>query len=106
MKGQIEMVSAILHHKLADHYFSSFAADNPGTRSSLLFKNYISKINWILTDMITHPALPQEVRDGIKKDVNSDVFVIPALVEKISLLTPENRSAMEMLVSRVVKSLS
>ena len=103
MKGQIALVNALIHLKVAVEYFTSFINDNPGTRGANLFRQYNHKINWILYDLITNPALPKEARDGIKKDVESDVLVIPALVEKIALLTPENRLALEDLVDAMLK---
>lgn len=102
MKGQIALANSLIHLKVGVEYFTSFINDNPGTKGAKLFKVYNNKLNWILYDMVTNPVLPQEVRESIKKDVESDVLVIPALVEKIALLTPENRLSLEELVECMV----
>lgn len=98
MKGQIALVNALIHLKVADEYFISFANDNPGTKGAELFKTYSARIHWIHNDLITNPRLPEQVREGIKREVNGDVLVIPVLVEKIALLSEENRQSLETLV--------
>ena len=103
MKGQITLANGLMHLRIAQLYFSSFANDNPGTRGARLFGNYSDKLEWIIKDLQNNPFLPELVRDGIKKDMQSDVLVIPALVEKIALLTEENRLAMETLVEELIK---
>ena len=102
MKGQIALVNGLIHLTVADQYFSSFAKDNPGTRGEQLLKGYCERIKWIHRDLITNPRFPDNVREGIKKDINSDVLVIPALVEKIALLTEDNRLALENLVECMI----
>jgi hypothetical protein len=103
MRGQISLANGLMHLRIAQMYFSSFATDNPGTKGARLFGNYSQKIEWIIKDLQNSPFLPEPVRIGIKRDMESDVLVIPALVEKIALLTEENRLAMETLVEGLIK---
>lgn len=39
--------------------------------------------------------MTQEVRDGIKNEIKSDVFAVPAILEKIALLNPDQRDLIE-----------
>lgn len=103
MKGQIALVNALIHLAVADQYFISFANDNPGTKGASLFTGYSNRIKWIHNDLITNPRLPDEVRQGIKREVNGDVLVIPALVEKVALLNEESREALEVLIDGMIK---
>lgn len=98
MKGQIALVNSIIHLTVADQYMSSFVNDNPHTRGATIMRVYCDKIRWIQKDLITNPRLPEEVRQGIKNEVTGDVLVIPALAEKMALLSDENRQAVEVLI--------
>lgn len=102
MKGQIALVNGLIHLTVAEQYFSSFAKDNPGTKGASILGNYSNRIKWIYNDLITNPRLPDEVREGIKREINGDALVIPALVEKVALLTEENRQAIETLVDGMI----
>ena len=63
-----------------------------------LFKNYNDKVKWILKDLLTHPFFPADVREGIRKEVESDVLAIPEISEKLHLLTPKDREFVEGLI--------
>lgn len=102
MKGQIALVNGLMHLRIAQMNFQSFALDHPDTRGARLFNQYNDRINWILNDMVTNPLLPQSVRDGIKSDIQSDVLVIPSIAEKATLLTEENRLAIESLIDCMI----
>jgi hypothetical protein len=43
------------------------------------------------------------VREGIKKEIASDVFSVPAIMEKIALLNPEQRDGMEQVIDALLK---
>lgn len=103
MKSRSNIISAIQHLKMADEHFQSFIRDNPGTKGKDLFKRYSEKVNWILKDLYCHPALPVEVRQGIKREIESDVFAVPAINEKIALLSPSQREAVEQLIETILK---
>lgn len=101
MKGS-NIVSAIHHLKLAQEHFEDFIREHNESNGARLFRNYCNKIKWILTDLITHPFLPEEVRQGIKQEVNSDVLAIPAINEKIALLNPRQREALETAIDQML----
>lgn len=94
MKGA-NVVSAIQHLKMAKEHYEDFIRDYPESSGARLFLSHINKINWIFKDTITHPNVSQAVRDGIKKEILSDVFAVPAINDKVALLTPEQREMIE-----------
>ena len=89
------IVSAIQHLKMAKEHYDDFIRQYPESSGARLFLNHVNKINWIFKDTITHPHITQAVRDGIKKEILSDVFAVPAINEKVALLTPEQREIIE-----------
>lgn len=88
-------VSAIHHLRMAEEHYQDFIREMPKSRGAILFQSYIKKIRWIYSDIISYPYLNDEARDGIKKEIESDVFAVPAINEKISLLNPEQRELIE-----------
>lgn len=103
MKSAGNIVSGIHHFRMSYEHFTSFELDHPGTKGANLFKQYKARIEWIVKDMITHPLLPKQVTDGIKKEWESDVFAIPAIEEKIALLNPEQRETVELMIDQILK---
>lgn len=92
-------VSASLHHlRLASEFYQDFIRQNPGSYGAKLFKMYDDKINWIITDMISNPRFPDDVRNGIRKDITSDLLTIPSILDKIHDLTPELRELAEEMI--------
>lgn len=97
------IVSAIHHLKLAQEHFEDFIREHSESKGARLFTNYCNKIRWIHTDLITHPFLPESVRQGIKQEVNSDVLALPAINEKIALLNPVQREAIETAIDEILE---
>jgi hypothetical protein len=97
MKGS-NIISAIHSLKMAQEHFADFKREHPSSEGARLFNNYAKKIDWILLDFLTHPYLGDEVREGVKKEINSDVFAVPAITEKVSLLNPAQREMIESLI--------
>lgn len=89
------IVSAIHHLRMAEEQYEDFIRELPDSKGAVLFKSYIKKIRWIYSDIITYPYINEEVKSGIKKEIESDVFAIPAINEKVALLTPEQREIIE-----------
>jgi len=102
MKGS-NIVSAVHHLKLAQEHFEDFIREHADSKGAKLFRSYSHKIKWIHTDLTTHPFLPEEVREGIKQEVNSDVLAIPAINEKIALLNPTQREAIETAIDQILE---
>ncbi len=53
--------------------------------------------------MISNPNFTEEVREGIRKEWNSDTFVLPAISEKLGLLNPDQRAVVEDLIDLILK---
>lgn len=100
MRGSV--IQSIHHLKLADEFMNDFVRSAPNTRGAVLFQNYSRKIKWILMDIITYPLFDDEVRKGIRAEIESDAFSIPAIVEKVSLLNPEQREMLEGLIEDII----
>lgn len=96
------IIQSIQHLKIANEFMQDFIRSAPGTRGEFIFKDYSRRINWILKDIITYPYFNKEVRDGIKKEIESDAFAVDAIFEKISLLNPDQRIIMEELIEIVL----
>jgi hypothetical protein len=89
------IVQSIQHLKLADEFMNDFIRQAPMSRGGLIFLNYSRKVRWILTDILTYPHFNDEVRVGVKTEIESDAFSVPAISEKIPLLNPEQRAMLE-----------
>jgi hypothetical protein len=97
------VVQAIQHVKIADEFMKDFVRDAPNTLGAVIFKDYSKRLQWILRDIITYPYFDDAVRQGIKVEIQSDAFAVPAIVGKIALLNPEQREMMEDLVDDILK---
>lgn len=95
IKRGANIINAIQNLKMGQEQFLDFCRQYPDSKGERLFKNCSKKIDNIFTDIITHPMLTQEVRDGIKNEIKSDVFAVPAILEKVALLNPEQRDLIE-----------
>lgn len=102
MKAASNIVSGILSIKQAYDHFEVFGLEHPDSKGSKLFSNYGRKLQWIYSDMLTNPLLPEEVRQGIKKEWESDSFIVPAISEKSALLKPEQREMIEMVIDAML----
>jgi hypothetical protein len=89
------IINAIQNLKMAQEQFEDFCRQYPNSQGSRMFKKYSDKIEWIFGDIITNPFLTEEVRIGIKNEIASDVFAVPAIMEKVALLTPDQREIIE-----------
>ena len=95
IKRGANIINAIQNLKMGQEQFSDFCRQYPDSKGERLFKNCSKKIDNIFSDIITHPMMTQEVRDGIKNEIKSDVFAVPAILEKIALLSPDQRDLIE-----------
>lgn len=102
MKGASDIILAIQELKRAKEHFDSFSREYPGTKGAVLTASYSRKIQWILKDLITTPEFPTSVVEGIRAEINSDVFTTPAITEKIAKLNPEQREAVEAVIDSVL----
>jgi hypothetical protein len=97
-----DVVSFVHHIKMAGEHLESFCRDYSGSKGAKLLASYKSKVDWIKKDLLTHPFFPENVREGIRAELNSDVFAVPAINEKIALLNPQQREVVEDLIDTVL----
>jgi len=97
------IVQVIQHLKISDEFMNDFIRSAPNTRGAVIFKDYSRRLKWILRDIITYPYFDDAVRQGIKVEIQSDAFAVPAIVGKIALLNPGQREMMEDLVDDILK---
>lgn len=102
MKGRSDIVSALQHMSMAREHMESFIREHSGTKGANLFTSYVKRTNWMFNDLYTNPFLPDLVRAGIKKEVESDCFTVPAVSGKIALLSPGQREALEEIMDRLI----
>jgi len=96
------IVQAIQHLKQSDEFINDFIRQAPSTRGAVIFTDYSRKIRWILRDILTFPYFTDEVRIGIRTEIESDAFAVEAIHDKIPLLNPEQRAMLEQLVEDMV----
>lgn len=103
MKSGSNIVSSVHHLKMSHEHLEDFRREHPNTKGAMLFKQYQKRVEFIYTDMITHPFLTPLVREGIKREWESDTFATSAISEKAALLTPEQREVVESLIDAMLK---
>lgn len=96
------IVQAIQHLKQAEEFMNDFIRQAPSTRGAVIFDGYSRKVRWILRDILTFPYFTDEVRLGIRTEIESDAFAVEAIHDKIPLLNPEQRAMLEELVEDMV----
>lgn len=97
------IIQAIQHLKMSDEFMKDFIRAAPNTRGAVIFRNYSNKVQWILKDIVTFPYFEDEVRKGVRKEIESDAFEIPAIHDRVSLLNSEQRQMIEDLIEDVLK---
>ena len=103
MNAASQLVDFIHHLKCAYEYMESFRRDLPGTRAEQLAKNYAWRLEWIYKDIMSNPTFPEPVRQGLRKEWNSDTWTISAITEKVAQLLPEQREAVENVIDTIIK---
>lgn len=96
------IVCAVQHLKLANEYFNDWIREFPVSKGATVFKRYISKIEWIFNDLKSEPAFRGTVAEGLTREINSDVFLIPAIHDKIAQLPPEQRVEVEKMLDELI----
>lgn len=93
-------ISASMHHlMMASMYYEDYMRDaHTNSLGYRLFKTYNDRVKWILKDLATHPFFPEDVRNGIKSELNSDVLAIPEIAHRLHLLSPKDRQFIEDLI--------
>jgi hypothetical protein len=96
------LITSIHHLRAAREYIDDFIRSYPNSRGSLIFTGYKNKIDWILRDVITYPHFSPGIREAIKIEITSDALQYPAIMDRISLLTPDKREELENIVEELI----
>ena len=102
MKGSSDVVSGIQSIRRAYDHWGSFIRERPGSIAERMFGAYCKRLEWIANDMLTCPLFPDIVREGIRREWNSDNFSVPAIVEKVALLPVDQREVVENIIDRLI----
>lgn len=102
MRGTSNIISGIHNLKKTFDHFESFQREHPGSKGSRLFADLNKRVIWVYQQLLTHPSLPETVRQGIKAEWESDVFTVDAISEKVALLNPEQRETLEVLLDSIL----
>lgn len=102
MKGGSNIISSVHSMRQAKEHFASFQREHPNTKGAMLFGGYEKRLDWIFKDLVTHPLLTDEIRQGVRQEWESDVFSVPAINEKVALLNPEQREAIEEIIDSML----
>lgn len=102
LKMGSNIVSAVHNMRIAKEQFADFQREHPASKGAKLFGMYEGKLDWIVKDLITNPFLPEDVILGIKQEWESDVFAIPEINDKVSLLPPDKRELIETLIDAML----
>ena len=103
MRNSGTFVEVIHHLKIAKEFLESFIREKPGTVGERMARQYVAKINWMYNDLITFPNFPDIVRQGIREEWESDPFLSMAITEKLAILNPAQRTAIENIIDEVLK---
>ena len=91
-------ITSIHHLRITAEYMDDIVRQAPGSRAAVLFEGYSKKIKWILRDLSTYPYFTDPIRDGIKTEIASDPLTYRAIMERISLLAPQQRDLLEFVI--------
>ena len=100
---QSNIISAIHHLRIAKEHWQDLQREQRNTIGEKLGKRYEVKIDWIYTDFISCTAFTDAIREGCRKEWNSDVFAVPAINDKISLLAPNKRELVESIIDAMLE---
>lgn len=100
MKSNV--VLSIQNLQMSKEFMQDFIREHPDSRGANIFRGYVKRIDWIFNDILTYPFFSEQVREGMRNEIKGDVFSVPALFEKIPLLNPEQREAVESIVDALL----
>lgn len=97
------IMMAMHHLKLTNEYIKDFQRQYPTTRGGAKFAEYGRKLDWIIRDIITYPNFRDEVREAIKGELLSEPFAYESIIQKASLLNPQQREVLEDVIDMVLR---
>jgi len=67
-----------------------------------ILKNYINRLDYILNDFKSSILFPDDVRSAVRDEIESDVLVVDAIVDRIRLLNPPQREVIELIMDKII----
>jgi len=95
-------ITSIHHLRISSEYMDDIVRQHPGSRAAVMFEGYSKKIKWIIRDIYTNPHFTDPIREGMKKEIESDPLTYRAIMERISLLAPAQRDMLEFVVNDMI----
>lgn len=96
-------MAAFHHLKISHEYMMDFIRSDPRSKGAIMFSIYSKKVDWIIKHIITDPSIPDRTRMKFKDEMQSDVLAIAELNSKLSLLTPDQRNFIEVVLENLLK---
>jgi len=95
------IINGIIELKKAKDLFEDVVRQSgDGTK---LISNVIKRIEQTKNVFTTSSLFPDVVIEGIRKEWAADSFTVDAITEKIALLSPEQREAIENVIDKVLE---
>lgn len=104
MSNLSSFIKFIHHLKISTDFCEDLKRSNPNSLAYKMFSDYTKRMNWILNDIITNPVFSNEVRNELRKEINSDLLVIPALIDKIHQIPIAQREIVENIVDCILNN--
>ena len=102
--SKLNILQSIHHIKKAYEYMEDFKRTcGSGSKGEKLAKQYCGRLEFIPTDLVTHPFLTEEVRQGVKSEWNGDVWAPDAINEKFLKLNTQQRELVEAITDALLK---
>ena len=79
-----------------------FAEDFNRAIKKPILKNYINRLDYILNDFKSSILFPDDVRNAVRDEIESDVLVVDAIVDRIRLLNPPQREVIELIMDKII----
>ncbi len=94
-----KLAKALHFNKVSLEYFEMLRLDAKG-ETKMLFSNCIQRLNWVYHNI--YDRLSQNSKDALKQEM-ADSLALDSIMDGLVLLTPENRSMIENLISSLNK---
>lgn len=92
--------------KIAKEYFLDIYREHPTKSAGRISKLCSDKIDWIFNNVYTSSAIPKEVIEQLKNQLEADSLAIPEIMFKIVLLSGEQREALEFVINQLLSGQS
>ena len=82
-------------------HLNSFVKDYGRTPLGRAAKEWAKRAEWIEFSMLTCSVWDKETRDAVREELTTDPYTTDAIIEHISIMTPEQRQQLEQVVNAI-----